>query len=232
MPLAFCSKYFYSSLHALVYQTLMERKMKAPFADMQTPSVLLICSKENWIDLTKGLELMRLSTVEHRRSESLTFWSETFKSVVTNVHEVQAAMAMLFNVTMSARLKEEISKWDHNTREILCIVMSDIDIHSMMSARATGPQVIVPVTTINDSRSALCIRVPLPDGEGTGPLLKAAIKCLNVQCDNCSRVAKLKLCGSCYNVGYCSISCQRSHWNTHKTSCVKRSKTAVYRDSV
>eukprot|EP00005_Dracoamoeba_jomungandri_P013946 CAMPEP_0174270816 /NCGR_PEP_ID=MMETSP0439-20130205/45819_1 /TAXON_ID=0 /ORGANISM="Stereomyxa ramosa, Strain Chinc5" /LENGTH=132 /DNA_ID=CAMNT_0015360387 /DNA_START=104 /DNA_END=498 /DNA_ORIENTATION=- len=40
-------------------------------------------------------------------------------------------------------------------------------------------------------------------------------------CMYCGNTGKLKKCGGCQIVSYCSKSCQRSHWKAHKFSCTK-----------
>lgn len=39
-------------------------------------------------------------------------------------------------------------------------------------------------------------------------------------CANCLKAeVKLKVCGSCKKVNYCSAQCQKSHWKKHKPTC-------------
>jgi hypothetical protein len=41
-------------------------------------------------------------------------------------------------------------------------------------------------------------------------------------CDGCREgraIEELKRCGGCRRVSYCSIECQRAHWNAHKPHC-------------
>jgi hypothetical protein len=33
---------------------------------------------------------------------------------------------------------------------------------------------------------------------------------------------KLKMCGGCEAVHYCSVACQKAHWKEHKPQCAKR----------
>lgn len=48
------------------------------------------------------------------------------------------------------------------------------------------------------------------------------------QCAKCAKPAsedvKLKVCGGCGEVGYCSKECQTSDWKTHKKFCKKKHK--------
>ena len=44
----------------------------------------------------------------------------------------------------------------------------------------------------------------------------------NQFCSKCEQTAeKLKLCGACRNVSYCSVKCQKAHWPIHKIVCSK-----------
>ena len=38
-------------------------------------------------------------------------------------------------------------------------------------------------------------------------------------CECCGHEGTLKKCGSCKKVYYCDVTCQRSHWKTHKAIC-------------
>lgn len=49
-------------------------------------------------------------------------------------------------------------------------------------------------------------------------------------CGQCSIPAHLR-CGRCKCVFYCSIQCQKSHWVTHKTSCIDCSSSLVSSNS-
>ena len=40
-------------------------------------------------------------------------------------------------------------------------------------------------------------------------------------CEVCHTVTELRVCSKCKSVSYCSETCQRSHWKTHKKSCSK-----------
>lgn len=44
-------------------------------------------------------------------------------------------------------------------------------------------------------------------------------------CENCDeRDLEFKKCSGCENVYYCSIECQKNHWDEHKKSCGKHCK--------
>ncbi len=43
--------------------------------------------------------------------------------------------------------------------------------------------------------------------------------CGEVARDQDGSCVKLKQCGRCRKVGYCSVECQKSHWKTHKKEC-------------
>ena len=45
-------------------------------------------------------------------------------------------------------------------------------------------------------------------------------------CPGCGRVAS-KSCSACRSVRYCSVQCQRAHWNEHKAACRAASKPAA-----
>jgi hypothetical protein len=38
-------------------------------------------------------------------------------------------------------------------------------------------------------------------------------------CASCANTQSLKQCARCKTVAYCSIACQRAHWQNHKPSC-------------
>ena len=40
-------------------------------------------------------------------------------------------------------------------------------------------------------------------------------------CRNCRKRDNLQFCARCKVIAYCSKSCQKAHWPTHKKSCVK-----------
>lgn len=42
---------------------------------------------------------------------------------------------------------------------------------------------------------------------------------VNVCCNNCKNFEKLKKCGNCKGVYYCSRECQKADWPTHKIQC-------------
>lgn len=47
----------------------------------------------------------------------------------------------------------------------------------------------------------------------------------NQFCSKCEQMAeKLKLCGACRSVLYCSVKCQKSDWSIHKLVCSKLAK--------
>jgi hypothetical protein len=50
----------------------------------------------------------------------------------------------------------------------------------------------------------------------------------NNKCDkeNCNEEGKLK-CSACGLVNYCSQTCQKSHWNSHKIFCKANRKSSV-----
>ena len=39
-------------------------------------------------------------------------------------------------------------------------------------------------------------------------------------CNSCLKVARMKKCARCRTVYYCSASCQRKDWETHREECV------------
>ena len=49
---------------------------------------------------------------------------------------------------------------------------------------------------------------------------------MSSKCVNCTREQqpneKMKKCGDCYEVSYCSVGCQFKHWELHKPDCVKK----------
>lgn len=52
------------------------------------------------------------------------------------------------------------------------------------------------------------------------------IKNRESKCRNCERTkhvsgADLSVCARCRVVKYCSVECQKAHWNVHKKECVK-----------
>ena len=45
-------------------------------------------------------------------------------------------------------------------------------------------------------------------------------------CNVCGKSEGLSWCGACRKVRYCSSTCQRSDWKTHKKFCVKKNTSA------
>jgi hypothetical protein len=48
--------------------------------------------------------------------------------------------------------------------------------------------------------------------------------CEAVQCSNCFKFIcrhDVKRCGSCHQIRYCNVQCQRRHWTTHRSWCLK-----------
>jgi hypothetical protein len=45
------------------------------------------------------------------------------------------------------------------------------------------------------------------------------------QCDHCKTIQKVRKCGSCKNVAYCSVECQKNDWASHKAVCSFKKKT-------
>ncbi len=50
---------------------------------------------------------------------------------------------------------------------------------------------------------------------------EALVKQQRQQCANCGIAGDPKACSRCRKVKYCNLSCQRSHWKTHKPDCVR-----------
>lgn len=44
------------------------------------------------------------------------------------------------------------------------------------------------------------------------------------RCINCEAYAPTKACSGCKSVRYCSVECQKEHWNAHKSSCASTGK--------
>jgi hypothetical protein len=40
-----------------------------------------------------------------------------------------------------------------------------------------------------------------------------------IACASCESTQNLKQCARCKTVSYCSTTCQRAHWQSHKPSC-------------
>lgn len=50
--------------------------------------------------------------------------------------------------------------------------------------------------------------------------LKAQVHKNVIECAKCKKTKKLKKCARCKIVYYCSAECQKSHWKTHKPTCL------------
>ena len=52
------------------------------------------------------------------------------------------------------------------------------------------------------------------------------------RCDGCARqfapdAPRLRVCGACRDFSYCSVECQRAHWDHHRVSCRRRQRRCV-----
>jgi hypothetical protein len=56
-----------------------------------------------------------------------------------------------------------------------------------------------------------------------------------IACASCESTQNLKQCARCTTVSYCSTTCQRAHWQSHKPSChfrVVQPPVAQYTDAL
>merc|ERR1712071_613654 len=53
-----------------------------------------------------------------------------------------------------------------------------------------------------------------------GALLSQMKMSITGNCHNCHQTCKLLRCSNCQIAQYCSRSCQRKHWRTHKLVCL------------
>jgi threonine dehydratase len=72
------------------------------------------------------------------------------------------------------------------------------------------------------ARDVAAVEVPLGGGSAVAGAAPSAKKAKKLRCcAQCNVTAtKMKKCGNCMTTRYCSIECQRTHWEIHKLYCV------------
>ena len=108
-------------------------------------------------------------------------------------------------------------------------VWADIGLQSdgaVSKRRADGYyEVLSFFAVVSDGIDDVCGVAPLPPRpttmEGLLPLLPAS-QCSAVGCLRTSAAdgAPLQRCSRCMSVRYCSATCQRAHWKSHKPDCI------------
>ena len=56
------------------------------------------------------------------------------------------------------------------------------------------------------------------------PIQKEPSRVNSKSCANCGSTQNLKKCGACLSIKFCSVSCQKVLWKTHKSECQRRTK--------
>ena len=65
------------------------------------------------------------------------------------------------------------------------------------------------------------VQPPLSSSSSSSSLSSTPQKIVNHSCQVCGKLAKNR-CGNCRVIYYCSLGCQSSHWNIHKSACVDK----------